>query len=162
MKRGYHLVKLVCGENTAGGNMRYKARGFIPGFIVFLGFLLIVFFVPSLRAQPFILPKEIPYDPNLEITFKGRILKIYLPPRGLAALEVEREGKAYTVFLCPVSYYRFLKPDFKEGDRVEITGAKTFFPRYGIIFMARHIKNLDTGSLYLFRSPVPPYKPVWE
>lgn len=156
------MVSMVTGEGTAVGKMKVKSRAFGPGFWIFLSFFLILILTPSLNAHQFKFFQELPYDPNLEITFKGKILSVYLPPRGLASLEVEREGKAYTVFLCPVRYYRFLNPDFSAGHQVEVTGAKTYFPKYGIIFMARHVKNLTTGKLYLFRSPVAPYKPVWE
>ncbi len=165
MKRGYLLVELACGENTADGSMissaQTKAKSFGPGFLLFI-FLLIHIINSSLWAKSSCCFENTAYDPNLEVTFQGKVLKVYLPPKGLAVLEVEREGKSFSVFLCPVRHYYLINPDFEEGDLVEVTGAKTFYRRLGIIFMARHVKNLRTGKLFLFRSPVPPYRPVWE
>ncbi len=157
------MADLACGENTAYGKMmsssQTKVKGFGLGFLLFI-FLLIHIF--SLWAKSGYCLENSAYDPNLEVTFQGKILKVYLPPKGLAVLEVEREGKSFSVFLCPVRHYYLINPDFKEGDLVEVTGAKTFYKKLGIIFMARHVRNLRTGNLFLFRSPVPPYRPVWE
>ncbi len=165
MIRGCRLVALACGENTADGRMmsssQTKAKGFGLGFLLFI-FLLIHIFHFSLWAKSSCCLENSAYDPNLEVSFQGKILKVYLPPKGLAVLEVEREGKSFSVFLCPVRHYYLINPDFKEGDLVEVTGAKTFYKKLGIIFMARHVRNLRTGNLFLFRSPVPPYRPVWE
>jgi len=143
------------------GPTKTKAKGFGLGFLLFICFFIHIV-NSSLWAKSDCCFGNNAYDPNLEVTFQGKVLRVYLPPKGLAVLEVEREGKSFSVFLCPVRHYYLINPDFEEGVLVEVTGAKVFYKRLGIVFVARHVRNLKTGKLFLFRSPVHPYRPVWE
>jgi len=69
------LVDLVSGENTADGRMmsssQTKAKGFGLGFLLFI-FLFIHIFHFSLWAKSGCCLENSAYDPNLEVTFKGK------------------------------------------------------------------------------------------
>jgi hypothetical protein len=72
------LVDLACGENIAYGRMmsfsQTKSKGFGLSFLLFI-FLFIHIFHFSLWAKSGCCLENSAYDPNLEVTFHGKILR---------------------------------------------------------------------------------------
>jgi hypothetical protein len=88
------------------------------------------------------------YDKTAEITIKGTVDKIAKPGidhmRGMGGilLVVKTEKEAYTVHLGPAGFIEKTMT-FKEGDVIEITGAKmTMIGETA--FIAREVKKGDT------------------
>ncbi|MFN3505394.1 MAG: hypothetical protein ACK4Y7_04205 [Caldimicrobium sp.] len=115
-------------------------------FIIFSIFLIFLSYTFSI-AQTL----EEAYDVNTEINLTGEIKDLVIPKRGMVYLEINKNDRVYRVFLCPHWYFNQIKPDFKIGDPVEIKGAKLFSKEFGLVVIAKSIKNLKTHKEILLR-----------
>ncbi|MFN3407330.1 MAG: hypothetical protein ACK40E_06355 [Caldimicrobium sp.] len=100
------------------------------------------------------------YDVNTEITIIGEIKELIMPKRGMVYLNIYKE-RVYRVFLCPHWFFNQIKPDFNIGDPVEIKGAKLFSKDYGLVIIAKSVKNLRTKREILLRENGC-CRPIWK
>lgn len=127
---------------------------------VLIFFLWVIFFLINPFIGRAVDLEEEAYDVNTEIVLSGKLKEVIIPERGMVSWEIERGGKVYKIFLCPRWYYRHINPFFSIGDPVEIRGSKVFNKRYGLIFIARSIKNLKNKEEILLRGRG--CKPYWR
>lgn len=100
------------------------------------------------------------YDPNTEITIKGKIAEIVQRQHGPVIIGISKQDKIYYVLTAPSWYIEQEKIELKLGDEVVLHGAK-FFSRKGELFIiARSIHNISTGKIYSFRDKS--MKPCWR
>ncbi len=100
------------------------------------------------------------YDPNTEITIKGKIAEIVQRQHGPVIIGISKQDKIYYVLTAPSWYIEQEKIELKLGDEVVLHGAK-FFSRKGELFIiARSIHNISTGKIYSFRDKY--MKPCWR
>lgn len=122
-------------------------------------FLIIIFCIAvseTVIAQHW----EESYDPNTEITIKGKITDILQRERGVVALGVLKNARIYRIITAPVWYLDEEKIDFSIGDEVIVSGAK-FFSRSGeLLIISRSIQNISKGKMYYFRDEF--MKPQWR
>lgn len=101
------------------------------------------------------------YDVNTEITLTGEIKELIIPKKGMVYLNIYKNERVYRVFLCPHWFFNQIKPDFNIGDPVEIKGAKLFSKDYGLVILAKSVKNLRTAREIQLRENGS-CRPIWK
>ncbi len=124
-----------------------KHMGAKAPFITILGLIIISLLTTNAYAENW----EEQYDPNTEITIKGKISEIIVREHGPVILGITKDNKIYHVLTAPYWYFDLERINFNAGDEVVVYGAK-FFSRRGERFLiARTIHNISTGKIHTFR-----------
>ncbi len=100
------------------------------------------------------------YDPNTEISIRGKIAEIIIREHGPVILGISRNDRIYSVITGPRWFIEQEKIEFKTGDEVLVQGAKMFSKRGEIFLLARSIHNINNGKTYSFRDDFS--KPCWR
>ncbi|WP_460177109.1 hypothetical protein [Thermodesulfovibrio hydrogeniphilus] len=91
------------------------------------------------------------YDPNTEITIKGKISEIIIREHGPVILGVIKDNRIYNVLTAPYWYFEQERIQLNTGEEVVVYGAKFFSRRGEKFLMAREIHNISTGKIHTFR-----------
>ncbi|MEJ5227451.1 hypothetical protein [Thermodesulfovibrio sp.] len=122
----------------------------------FLILMLLIFHLPNLNAQEW----GESYDPNTEVSLKGKLSATLISKKGPVILEVTRNDRNFTVITAPFWFLQQEGIELRVGDEVIIQGAK-YFSRNGEMFIiARSIHNLTNGQKYNLRDEE--LKPNWK
>ncbi|KJR42937.1 OB-fold tRNA/helicase-type nucleic acid binding protein [Candidatus Magnetoovum chiemensis] len=100
------------------------------------------------------------YDVNTEIVIKGKVVEIPDIERGPRQFILEHRGIYYRVFTAPWWYLKRIGLELNVAMNLEILGSKFYGEDGYINIIAYRIKDISTGSTYLFRSE--DLKPLWR
>lgn len=100
------------------------------------------------------------YDPNTEVSIKGKIAEIIIRKKGPVIIGVAVQQKIYHILISPRWYMENEKIELKTGDELVVNGAKLFSKTGEIFIIAREIQNITTGKIYTLRDES--LRPLWR
>jgi DNA/RNA endonuclease YhcR with UshA esterase domain len=127
--------------------------------LIFLAIaLLCTLPLPAQKAHETNRPK---YDVSTEITIKGTVEEVKLPPKGsekeIAHLLLKTGTDTVDVYLCPKSFLDDMGVSFSKGEEIAVTGSKVKQGEADLILAREVVKGTDTLVLRDAKG-----NPVWS
>lgn len=118
--------------------------------------IFLITFGQTVMAEQF----EELYDPNTEITIKGKIAEFIQRKHGPLVIGILKQERIYFVLTAPRWYIEQEKIEFNLGDELVVNGSKFFSKKGEIFIIAKSIHNISNGKIYSFRDEF--MKPCWR
>lgn len=100
------------------------------------------------------------YDVNTEVKLKGEITDFAKQNSGPNIIEFSSNNKIYQLHTGPWWYLEESGLVLKKGDRVEVTGSKTYDRNGNLILIIYDLKRLEGKKVYRFRDNN--MRPLWR
>lgn len=125
-----------------------------PPLLIFLFAVMLdknVFADSLMKANYKMLERYDLYDLNVEVSFNAKVKDVILADSGPVVIEVLKNEKTYGILVSPRWYFDKMKIDVREGDEIEVKGAKVVIEGNRVLILARVIRNKRNGKTYLLR-----------
>lgn len=146
-------------EESVDGKIKGAFCPFLKVEMMKWSIIIMIFLVTSgqtVMAEQF----EDLYDPNTEITIKGKITEFIQRKHGPFVIGILKQDRIYYVLTAPRWYIEQEKIEFNLGDELLVHGSKFFSKKGEIFIIARSIHNISKGKIYSFRDEF--MKPCWR
>ncbi len=100
------------------------------------------------------------YDLNTEVKLKGEIIDYAEQDRGPNIIEFSSNKKIYQLHTGPWWYLEESGITLKKGDRVEVTGSKTYDRDGNLVLIIYDLKHQGEDRIYKFRDNN--MRPLWR
>jgi len=100
------------------------------------------------------------YDLNTEVKLEGEIMDTVEQDSGSKIIMLKSNKKTYQLHTGPWWYLEESGVSLKKGDRVEVTGSKTYDKEGNLVLIIYDLKHLGKERTYKFRDNN--MRPLWQ